>query len=166
MKKAQEEQQTAAKELERARRVLELHEIRSGQAGEVVKVYKRHGESVRQAEPLFRVADFGRLRVEGLVKAAQASMLRVGMRALVEPELRSEPMTRLSGHTGAVHGIAVAPDGRLVASASEDRTVILWGWPQGGQQNQVQHPAEVYAVAFGPVRSAPDFIGARLLVPR
>ena len=106
------------------------HEIRSGLGGEVVKVYKRDGRSGQAAEPLFRVANCGRLRVEGLCKVQQAGLLRVGMRALVEPELRGERLPELSGHRRghAAGGRAGRP---LVASASEDRTVMLWGWPGG-----------------------------------
>jgi WD40 repeat protein len=157
--KAREDQDVARKELERARQSLDLHRIRSALAGEVTRVYKRAGESVKPAEPLFWVANCDRLRVEGLCKVQQAHLLRAGMRAVVEPELRGEQMTELSGHTGAVTGLAVAPDGRLLASASEDRTVLLWGWPRGTRHALLPHPAEVYAVAFAPSGQA----GYRLL---
>jgi WD40 repeat protein/biotin carboxyl carrier protein len=148
MAKAREEQQTAAKELERVRCLLALHEIRSELGGEVVKVYKRQGEAVKQAEPLFRVASFDRLRVEGLCKVSLSAPLRVGMRAVVEPEVSAGAMTRLSGHTAAVHALAVSPDGRFLASASEDKTVILWSWPHGVRAAVLPHPGEVHAVAF------------------
>ncbi|MFO0925505.1 MAG: efflux RND transporter periplasmic adaptor subunit [Gemmataceae bacterium] len=148
MRKAREEQEAAAKELARVQAQVDLHRLRSMLDGQVVKIYKREGETVKQAEPLFRVANFDRLRVEGLCKASQAAALRPGMPAVVEPELRGEPLTRLSGHTAAVHGLAVSADGRRLASASEDRTVIVWSWPAGLRQAQLRHPAEVYAVAF------------------
>jgi WD40 repeat protein/multidrug efflux pump subunit AcrA (membrane-fusion protein) len=148
MTKAREEQQAAAKELEKVRRVLELHEIRGALGGEVVRVYKRSGEAVKQAEPLFRLAEFDRLRLEGLCKVSQAGLLRAGMRAVVEPEVRGEQMTQLSGHTGTVHGLCVSADGRLVASSSDDRTALVWTWPEGTRRAALAHPAEVYAVAF------------------
>jgi WD40 repeat protein len=152
VRKACEDQEVARKELEKARQSLALHQIRSALAGEVTKVYKRAGESVKPAEPLFWVANCDRLRVEGLCKVQQANLLRVGMRAVVEPELRGEQMTELTGHTGTVTGLAVAPDGRLLAEASEDRTVLLWAWPQGTRLALLPHPAEVTAVAFAPAR--------------
>src|SRR5437868_3287760 len=32
----------------------------------------------------------------------------------------------LTGHTGAVYGVAFAPDGRSLASASDDETTMVW----------------------------------------
>ncbi|MCC6417800.1 MAG: efflux RND transporter periplasmic adaptor subunit [Gemmataceae bacterium] len=150
VRKTAEDQEVAHKELEKARQALDHHRIRSSLAGEVTKVCRRVGESVRQGEPLFWVANCDRVRVEGLCKVQQASLIRAGMRCLVEPEVRGEQLTELSGHTGTVTGLAVAADGRLVASASEDRTVQLWGWPAGTRRAVLPHPAEVHAVAFAP----------------
>jgi WD40 repeat protein/biotin carboxyl carrier protein len=160
VKKALEEQTMASKELEKAQQTLELHQIRSALAGEVTKVYKRAGESVRQIEPLFCVAKLDRLRVEGLCKVQQASLLQVGMRAIVEPEQRGEQITTLSGHTGTVTALALSADGRVLASASEDRGVRLWNVAQRRHQAVLHHPAEVYAVAFAP---AADSAAYRLL---
>jgi len=150
LKKAQEDQTMAAKELEKAQQTLELHQVRSVLDGEVTKVYKRAGETVRQTEPLFCVSRLDRLRVEGLCKVQQAPLLRVGMRALVEPEVRGEQMTSLSGHTATVTGLAISADGRVLASASEDRTVRVWDVAARAHLAVLQHPAEVYAVAFVP----------------
>ncbi len=150
VKRAQDEQNMARKELDKAMQTLELHQVRSAIAGEVTKVYKRGGESVRQAEPLFCVAKIDRLRVEGLCKVQQAALVKVGMRASVEPELRGEQVTTLSGHTGPITGLAISFDGRALASASEDRTVRVWNIALRTQQAILPHPSEVYAVTFQP----------------
>jgi multidrug efflux pump subunit AcrA (membrane-fusion protein) len=160
MRKACEDQEAARKELERARHLLALHEIRSGLDGVVVKVAKREGEAVKGQESLFRVADFRRLRIEGLCRVQQADLLRPGMRAAVEPEIPGEPIKELVGHTGAVTALAVSADGHWVVSASEDRTVALWGWPSAERRAVLPHPAEVYAVALIPI---PEGTGLALL---
>jgi WD40 repeat protein len=152
VKKALEDQEVARKELEKAQASLELHQIRSGLAGEVTRMYRRPGESVKAGDPLFWVSNCERLRVEGLCKVQQASLIRVGMRAVVEPELRGEQLTELTGHTGAVTCLAAGADRRLLASASEDRTVRLWSWPRAGRPAVLTHPAEVYAVALSTFR--------------
>jgi WD40 repeat protein/energy-coupling factor transporter ATP-binding protein EcfA2 len=60
--------------------------------------------------------------------------------------------TLLHGHTSGVEAVAYSPDGKLLASASSDRTVIIWdmatrqivGKPLTGHENRLQ------AVAFSP----------------
>jgi Prp8 binding protein len=41
------------------------------------------------------------------------------------------PVVRLTGHGGAVNGVAFSPRGRLLASASTDRRVLLWSLAAG-----------------------------------
>ena len=37
-----------------------------------------------------------------------------------------KPRTSLEGHTGDVYSIAWSPDGKTLATGSDDRTVKLW----------------------------------------
>src|SRR5262249_49386130 len=57
----------------------------------------------------------------------------------------------LAGHNDAVYDLAFRPDGKVLASASGDRTVKLWNVANGERLDTLGQPLkEVYAVAFSP----------------
>ncbi|MGH3710247.1 MAG: WD40 repeat domain-containing protein, partial [Pseudonocardiaceae bacterium] len=54
-----------------------------------------------------------------------------------QPRQLGQPLT---GHTDAVDWVAFAPDGRTLATTSDDQTIILWALPLPGRfpGNEVQ----------------------------
>ena len=63
---------------------------------------------------------------------------------------KTEPDRIFKGHTAPVAGIAVAPDGKTIASASWDHTVRLWPLDGGEPRVLRGHTQSVNAVAFAP----------------
>jgi WD40 repeat protein/biotin carboxyl carrier protein len=156
--KAKEDQRYAERELRKVQRELELHEIRSRFSGHVMKVNKQEGEAVKQGEPIFRIANLDRLRVEGTVEAHSANLIVPGMRALIELEYPSRSIKELRGHTGTVTGLAVTPDGRYLVSCGEDQHVLVWDWEHNrllAALRDDSHRVEAYAVACGPMTEDP-----------
>jgi WD40 repeat protein len=62
-----------------------------------------------------------------------------------------QTLAAFEGHGGEVHGVAVAPPGRLAASVSNDRTVRLWDLEQGREVRVLRgHTQKVRTVTFCP----------------
>ena len=61
-----------------------------------------------------------------------------------------ETKLALEGHAADVNGLVFSPDSRLLASASEDRTVRIWDCETGAIAGTLQHSAGALAVAFSP----------------
>lgn len=60
-------------------------------------------------------------------------------------------MNTLTGHSSYVRSVAISPDGRLLASGSDDMTVKLWSLPGGTLLKTLTgHTSWVWSVAIGP----------------
>ena len=65
--------------------------------------------------------------------------------------IKLKPMSTLTGHDGFVSDLAFAPDGTVLASASQDATVRIWNVAKGDTVTVLRnHSAAVQSVAFSP----------------
>src|SRR5262249_46181549 len=53
-------------------------------------------------------------------------------------------------HKGRVFAVAFSPDGKTVATASEDNTARLWDVATGQARATLTHEKAVYSVAYSP----------------
>jgi WD40 repeat protein len=84
--------------------------------------------------PSFRSQRFGPLAIA----ATAAPVLQIQARAL-------------EGHTGSVNSVAFSPDGHLLASGGDDKTVRVWDARSGECLHVLEeYPEAVMAVAFSP----------------
>jgi WD40 repeat protein len=61
------------------------------------------------------------------------------------------PLKTLTGHSDWVYSVAISPDGRLLASGSQDKSVHLWSLPDGALlKTLVGHSRSVSSVAISP----------------
>jgi WD40 repeat protein len=56
----------------------------------------------------------------------------------------------IKGHTNTVHAVAFSPDGRLIATGSEDKTIRIWDAATGERKERIAHTDPVYCLAFSP----------------
>ncbi|MEB3180844.1 MAG: AAA-like domain-containing protein [Nostocaceae cyanobacterium] len=87
-----------------------------------------------------------RLQSVGGVDAQTAAEVEA---ALEQAVYGTNEFNRLIGHQGSVLSVAISPDGQLIATGSNDKTVRIWK-QDGTLLHTLKHQATVHRVAFSP----------------
>lgn len=86
-----------------------------------------------------------------LVASLTCSLAHSQSKQVSEEELQHWTLRRtLIGHTVSVHSVAFSPDGKTVASASWDRSIILWDIETGAKKLLLKHGYHPHRVIFSP----------------
>ncbi len=161
--KAQQEEMVQRSKIVKAQRTLNAgvtdlkkHEIRAAIDGVVKAIYKNHqGDAVKPYEPILRIENPARLRVEGRLEVQEALKLKEGMTAFVEASRPESPQLVLGGHLSTVNCVSVSKGKRpVIVSGSDDES--LRGWDSAtGEKLWVIYPlhSAVRSVACAPPKS-------------
>jgi len=81
---------------------------------------------------------------------SRRSLFSAAAAAAAAPHRASAGVCAQRGATSRVNCIAISPNGRWLASGSDDQTIKLWSLPDGALLKTLVHAWNVYSVAIGP----------------
>jgi WD40 repeat protein len=116
--------------------------------GEAVRTIKGHARPVRGLA--FRPDGRRLASVSGMTMSVASSAREAGQ-VMVLDVATGEPVRTLTGHTDGVFGVAYSPDGKRLATGSDDGTIKLWD-PATGQEVLTLrgHTRRIWSVVFSP----------------
>lgn len=106
------------------------------------------------APPIWSVRLLRQLKDAGWVpKTEFTELVQMGQKCVADVSLNSSwrCQATLHGYSNSVHRLAISPNGKLLASASDDKTVRLWSLPDGKLlQTLTEHRDRVERLAISP----------------
>jgi WD40 repeat protein len=129
--------------------------VSAGTSGWIVSAGKDHSIKVWQLGPILSRLPSPRPEVwsvEDLSKCIQAATSERKDKSLV---FKPRTIASAIAHEKEINAVAVSPNDKLIASASQDRTIKLWSAPElapGGQAIAILrgHKRGVWSIAFSP----------------
>src|SRR6187200_1550308 len=88
----------------------------------------------------------------GRIQRLMAALLAAGCLGLLPLSAQEpKPKATFEGHTNFVRSLAYSPDGKTLASGSEDETIKLWDVKTKKEQATLKgHAAGVWSVTYSP----------------
>ncbi len=126
--------------------------LRHLETGKIIRTLNRHSDSIYAlclSPDGQLLASGGRdrtLQIWNLHEARNYNSTSVTSRTISDGL-----MYTFTGHLNSINCIAISPNGKILASGSEDGTLKLWNWPKRKYICTIEeHQAGVKAVAFSP----------------
>jgi len=130
----QKEEKLAKLEKENAEVVQRYLELKNDMANKMNEANQILEDALRAKETSSRSPSSGRLSPSSANSSAVDLTRRKGSFSV----LPTQPIRKLTGHKGDTNSLAVSPDGRLFATGSDDRMVIIWDASTGAAKAQLQ----------------------------